>query len=373
MRNKQKVLIVDDNPTNISFIADCLKELNVSIVFAINGFKAIDIVQEQDIDLILMDINMPQMDGFETVRKMNIATPVIYVTALNDKESILKAFNNGGVDYITKPFYPEELIARVTTHLRLVTLNKNLQIEVNHEIDKRKEQEKTILQQSKLAAMGEIIDAIAHQWKQPISIISLHVDLLQQKFEDGLLDKNYMDKFKEKISLKINHMTNTLNEFRTFFNPNKELHKFDVQTVCKKVLLLTQDEFINNGINIQIKEINQFSLIGIENEFIHLILNIINNSKDAFNEKNIERKKRNITITLKSDTKKHSIEIEDNAGGIPDEIINHIFEVNFTTKDNNQGSGIGLYLSNLIAQKYNGLLKVQNGKNGAIFTYIQER
>ncbi len=128
--NKQKVLIVDDNPSNIKLAADTLNTLNVSIVFATNGFKAIEIVKEQQIDLILMDITMPEIDGFETVMKMNTKIPVIYVTALDDKQSVLKAFANGGVDYITKPFYPEELVARVSTHLNLNRLNKNLVEEV---------------------------------------------------------------------------------------------------------------------------------------------------------------------------------------------------------------------------------------------------
>ena len=127
---KQKVLIVDDNPHNIKLAADTLNSLEISIVFATNGFKAIEIVKEQSIDLILMDITMPKIDGFETVKQMNTNIPIIYVTALNDKNSVLKAFENGGVDYITKPFYPEELIARVTTHLNLAKLNKNLEYEV---------------------------------------------------------------------------------------------------------------------------------------------------------------------------------------------------------------------------------------------------
>ncbi len=131
MTSKQKVLIVDDNTNNIRLAADTLKSLNVSIIFATSGFKAIDIVKEDSIDLILMDINMPEMDGFETVKKLNTNIPIIFVTALNDKDSILKAFREGGVDYITKPFYPEELIARVSTHLRLTQLNKNLSVEVD--------------------------------------------------------------------------------------------------------------------------------------------------------------------------------------------------------------------------------------------------
>ena len=141
MQNKQKVLIVDDNPNNIRLAADTLKTLHISIVFATSGYKALEIIKTQSIDLILMDINMPQMDGFETMSKIDTNISVIFLTAMDDKESILKAFGHGGVDYITKPFYPEELIARVTTHLDLTKLTKNLSSQVT---EKTKELEKSM-------------------------------------------------------------------------------------------------------------------------------------------------------------------------------------------------------------------------------------
>lgn len=371
---KQKVLIVDDNTTNIRFIADTLKDIEyISIVFATNGFKAIEILDSQNIDLILMDINMPQMDGFETVQKMETNIPVIYVTALDDKQNILKAFENGGVDYITKPFYPQELLARVTTHLRLAKLNEDLKSQVQIEIEKNRQKEKVLMQQVKLASMGEMIDAIAHQWQQPINLINLRIDILCQVFESGKLDKNHMSAFKEKITLNINHMINTLNEFRTFFRPNKQEEFFDIKTMIEKVLLLVKDEFIINKIRININEINNFSINGVENEFKHLLLNLINNSKDAFNENNILANKRVININILSNKEKNIIEVIDSAGGIPNEIIENIFKANSTTKDISKGTGIGLYLSNQIALKYNGTLQVENIDNGAKFIFEQKK
>lgn len=138
MNTKQKILIVDDNPNNIRLAADTLKSLDISILFAISGLKAIEIITEEAIDLILMDINMPKMDGFETVKKMNTNIPIIFLTAINDKENVLKAFNYGGIDYITKPFFPEELKARVSTQLRLAALNKNLLDEVEKKSEELK-------------------------------------------------------------------------------------------------------------------------------------------------------------------------------------------------------------------------------------------
>lgn len=136
MNLKQKVLIVDDNPHNIRLVADSLKELNLALTFATDGFKAINVVRNESIDLILMDIMMPEMDGFQTVDKLQYELffdniPIIFLTAIDDKESIVKAFDKGGIDYITKPFHPKELLSRVKTHLNLRKLNKSLSQEVS--------------------------------------------------------------------------------------------------------------------------------------------------------------------------------------------------------------------------------------------------
>ena len=296
---KQKVLIVDDNTTNIKFIADTLKDIDyISIVFATNGFKAIEISKTQEIDLVLMDINMPELDGFETVRRMNTSIPIIYVTALDDKKNIIKAFENKGVDYITKPFYPQELIARVTTHLRLIKLNKDLEFEVKKKTEENMQKEKMLMHKSKLASMGEMLDAIAHQWTQPINLIKLRIDFLSLNFANGKLDQEAMDTFKEKVSMNINHMMDTLNEFRTFFRPNEQTEISDVKEMIEKVLLLIKDDFINNKIKVNINEIKGFSIEGIENEFKHLILNLLNNAKDAFNDNSIPNDRRIVDMTL---------------------------------------------------------------------------
>ena len=130
-------------------------------------------------------------------------------------------------------------------------------------------------------------------------------------------------------------------------------------------MLLVKDEFIHQKIEVKIEGNESFSIEGIENEFKHLILNIINNSKDAFNEKSIINQE--IVISINSDEKK--IELRDNAGGIPLDLIDDIFKANITTKEDGKGSGIGLYMSSKIAKKHNGTLRVQNTQDGANFIF----
>jgi len=240
------------------------------------------------------------------------------------------------------------------------------------EIEKRLINEKLLVQQSKMAAMGEMMDAVAHQWKQPLNALSMYSEIIKSDFEDGSVDQKYVDQFKDDIQLQISHMVNTLDEFRTFFRPNKEEQDFQLQDVIHSVLFLTKDEFLKNRITVQLEREDFIQIHGSENEFKHLILNIINNAKDAFNDNNITEK-RVIVMRLIDDDESKRVEIEDNAGGIPKHVIDDIFKANVTTKEEGKGTGIGLYMSMQIAQKHHATLSVKNQNDGACFTIAFEK
>jgi len=263
---------------------------------------------------------------------------------------ILEAYENKEARHI-------KIMAQSDKQLEGFTRNLDEEIEA---------QTKMLAQQSKMAAMGEMIDAIAHQWKQPLNAISMLSEIAEMDFEEGLIDTAYIKKHKEQIFSQIDHLISTLDEFRTFFRPNKDIVLFDAKKAIESVLLLTKDEFIKYTIEVEVIEENALSLEGIENEFKHIILNIINNAKDAFNEN--ETKDRKIIIKLLEKEKKKYICISDNAGGIPIKVINDIFKPNVTTKAEGKGTGIGLYMSDQIAQKMGGKLSVQNLNEGAEFT-----
>jgi len=234
------------------------------------------------------------------------------------------------------------------------------------EIEKRIQNEKLLVQQSKMAAMGEMMDAVAHQWKQPLNALSMYSEIIKSDFDEGNVDKGYITQFSIDIQTQIDHMVNTLDEFRTFFRPNKENQEFALPDVLQSVLLLTKDDLLKNRITVNIEKEDPLTLVGSENEFKHLILNIINNAKDAFNENTIE--KRELKIRIIQDDQGNRVEIEDNAGGIPEEIIKDIFKANVTSKEEGKGTGIGLYMSTQIATKHHATLSVQNQNDGACFT-----
>jgi len=245
-------------------------------------------------------------------------------------------------------------------------LNKELERRIQKEVALNEANHKRFEQQAKMAAMGEMMDAVAHQWKQPLNALSMMSDMLTDDFKNELVTQDYIDELSEDVQTQIEHMVSTLNEFRNFFRPKETKESFGLKRSLSSVMLLVNDEFMKNNIVVTIQSEQEILIHGIENEFKHLVLNIINNAKDAFNEQDIPKR----DIFIRFNTNEHStiLEIEDNAGGIPKNVINHIFKPEVTTKTDGKGTGIGLYMSMQIAQKLGGTLSVKNLNAGACFT-----
>jgi signal transduction histidine kinase len=235
----------------------------------------------------------------------------------------------------------------------------------SEEYQLRMAQEEMLIQQSKMAMMGEMMDSVAHQWKQPLNALTLYSELIRNDFHEGNVDKNYIEKFRSDIQLQIDHMVNTLDEFRSFFRPSKEQNDFRLVDVVHSALFLAKDDILKNHILVKVEQEDEIIINGYENEFKHLILNIINNAKDAFIEKDIQQ--RLVRIRLIASGEGDRMEIYDNAGGVPDEVIETIFDANVTTKEEGKGTGIGLYMSRQIASKHNAVLSVENREEGACF------
>jgi len=247
----------------------------------------------------------------------------------------------------------------------LDNLNHSLEQKIAIEVQKSEANQKRYKQQAKMAAMGEMMDAVAHQWKQPLNALSMMSDLLVMDYEADEVDLEYIQQMRADMQIQIEHMIITLNEFRNFFRPKEKNETFGLKRSIQSITLLVKDEFLKNNININIKPKQEILIFGNENEFKHLVLNVINNAKDAFNEKGVEN--REITIDFMKDEEYTYLEITDNAGGIPQHIIKDIFKPEVTTKTDGKGTGIGLYMSTQIAQKLGGVLSVKNFENGAKF------
>jgi signal transduction histidine kinase len=230
---------------------------------------------------------------------------------------------------------------------------------IEDENNKAIEKERLLIQQSKMAAMGEMIGNIAHQWRQPLSAISATATGLKIQKELDCLSPDEIDSSLTAINNSVQYLSKTIDDFRGFLNPNnKDRKNFMISDSVDKALNLVSSQFAAKEIEV-IKDIEEYELFSIENELVQVLINIFNNSKDILISK--ENQKRLIFIKTYKKNNSFYIEIKDNGGGIKDSIIERIFEPYFTTKHQSQGTGIGLYMSQEIVRNHlNGTLMVEN-------------
>jgi signal transduction histidine kinase len=228
-------------------------------------------------------------------------------------------------------------------------------------------QDQLIMQQSKMAAMGEMIDAIAHQWKQPLNVINIGASELEMNLNFGFdIDSDFLKDIAKDTQEQVAHLLNTLEEFRSFLRPDKPKEKVNISKLIESVFLLLKDDIQSHGISTSISGDLNLEFDVIVNEVKHVFINLISNARDAFKENNIQNKQIEFIISEKKGY--NCVEIIDNAGGIPLHVINDIFKANVTTKEEGKGTGIGLYMSTQIVEKNNGNLSVENVDGGAKFT-----
>jgi len=231
-----------------------------------------------------------------------------------------------------------------------------------------KEKELLLIQQNKLASMGEMLNNIAHQWRQPLTNLSFISMDLELSMQSNTIDNKYINKIIKDSNNQIEFMSQTLDNFKGFYLPNKNKTSFKSSKPIKKAIEIINPSLLNTNIKIDLIIKEEITLLTYENEYIQVILNILSNAKEALLQKNIEKPQ--ITIHLEcTQNNKSVLIIKDNAGGIKKEFINKIFEPYFSTKDTN--SGIGLYMSKVIVDTHlKGKIEVHNYKSGVYFKII---
>ncbi len=259
----------------------------------------------------------------------------------------------------------EEKITKKNKELN--TLNDNLEKEVKKQVFDILKKDEMLNHQSKLAAMGEMIGNIAHQWRQPLSTISTAASGIKMQDEMGILEKNIMYYSLDTIVHNTKILSQTIEDFRNFFKKDKEKVHFNIENTLKRVFTLISSSLKNKNIHI-IKNIDACIIYGLENELTQALLNIFTNAKDALQESKYENKF--IFIDIHYDKKQIYIKIKDNAGGIKENILDKIFEPYFTTKFKSQGTGIGLYMTRtIIVNHMKGQINAKNVK----FEYLDKK
>ena len=237
---------------------------------------------------------------------------------------------------------------------------------IEHIWAREQEKDSIMLKQSRHATMGEMIGNIAHQWRQPLTWISLLIQDLKESYTAGRFTREYLDETINKTVDVIQYMSHTIDDFSNFFSPEKEKILFPVRDSVGRVISFLKPELKRSRIHLEIDIPADFLIMGYPNEYAHVLLNIIKNAKEVLHERKISDPR--LTIKGFREAGESVLTITDNAGGISEDVMEKIFDPYFTTKGKESGIGIGLYMSKLIIEKnMQGRLTVRNAGHGAEF------
>jgi len=331
---------------------------------------------------ILMELNVLKRVapycGFFTYGEFYTKNNGLQKQLLNQNMTILGISENVLINKRHKERYLESCknenkTLRALSHLisqtskELEDINSSLESRVKKELDKNRKKDKHMLRQSRLAQMGEMISMIAHQWRQPLNAISATSSGLNIKAKLANVPKDLLIAQTDKISSYSKHLSQTIDDFRNFFKPNKEKIDVNFYKIMESVFAIVETSLINKNI-VLIKEFNDNETFkSYPNELKQVSLNLIKNAEDILMEKMV--KKPTIRVSTEKKNTKHYLHIRDNGGGIDQEVIEKIFEPYFSTKRNLDGTGLGLYMSKIIIEEHcGGKIYAKNDKDGAVFT-----
>ena len=272
---------------------------------------------------------------------------------INGKKAVVWIARNISESYYLK----EELHA----------LNSNLEKEIEIATQEAKNAQRVLIQRQKLAEMGEMINAIAHQWRQPLATSNMAISLLKDKSNNDSLKKEFLDKTLNEIESLNMHMSDTVESFLNYFSPTKEQSYFDILHVVEKAISFFSNAIKQKSIVVKIEVPENILLYGYKEEYLQVVLSIVSNAIQAFSA----QENKLIKIVAYKSNENISLDIIDNAGGISEIIIDKIFNPYFTTKESSEGTGLGLFIANkIVSESMKGKIIVENTKDGAKFSIV---
>jgi signal transduction histidine kinase len=250
--------------------------------------------------------------------------------------------------------------------LKLNTLNVTLQNKVAASLEKEREKDKLLIKQSRLAAMGEMIEQIAHQWRQPLNTMALVMQDLFFKVKLNQFDERAFEKANEQINENLQYMSKTIDDFRNFHQMDKDTDTIPVEEVIEMAMTLNEASLKYSHTECVLHSERPHLAVIAKNELVQIFMNLIKNARDTIGERGIENGK--IDISVEENDGAVFVTVEDNGGGISETVMDHLFEPYFTTKKQTRGTGLGLYMSrSIIEESMGGSLEAENGDHGARF------
>lgn len=381
----KKILIVDDVFDNIKVVMNYLQELSFTLYFAVNGKEALAKLPIVKPDLILMDVMMPDLNGYETVEQIKSNAefrdiPIIFLTAKSEPEDIVKGFEVGGVDYITKPIFKQELIARVSTHLKLVEYQKVLEkklIDEKEKIEYLKMTQKQLVQSEKMASLGALVAGVAHEINTPLGIgitgithLNEITDKINKLYKNANMSENDFQNFLDNtieltpiIYLNLERAAALIRSFKRIAidQSSDEKREFNLRTYIEEVLLSLRNIIKQSKHNIVINCAEDIMIDSYPGSFSQIVTNLIMNSiNHAFEKDQIG----NLEINIEEKDKQIILIYKDNGRGMNQEIVDKIFEPFFTTNRAKGGSGLGLSIVyNIVKSNFKGEIICESEKN----------
>lgn len=412
------ILIVDDTPTNLEVVSETLNDAGFDIAIATSGERALQQVERRQPDLILLDIMMPGIDGFETCKRLkaNPKTcdiPIIFMTALADTDSKVQALELGAVDYITKPFHEKEVLARVRTHLQLYRLTQNLESQVAQKTAALQTSQLQLIQSEKMSALGNLVAGIAHEINNPVGFVAGNIeyvveyteklfniiDLFQRKFpnpdqdleeiiEANELDYIYQDfpKLLDSMQQGIERIHHISKSLRIFARSDTDYRQaFNLHEGLDSTLLILQHRLKANDSRPAIAVVKKYGDLPLvecfPGQLNQVFMNILANAIDALDEASLGRNGTPeedpyncITIQTELENKtgetgngktpsipQVTIRITDNGVGMTDQVKQRAFDHLFTTKAVGKGTGLGLAIvRQIVVEKHGGAIAVNS-------------
>ena len=385
MTTPLSLLIIEDSADDACLVMHELKkngyDLDCERVDTPDGMQGA--LSAREWDIIISDFTMPRfsgMDALQILKDSGIDIPFIIVSGKIGEETAVKAMHSGAHDYILKdnlarlaPAIEREMDEadgrrkRREIDKELAVVNKMLETRVVELVADQRLKDQILIQQSRLAAMGDMLGNIAHHWRQPLNNVALIIQGLNMQFDSGMLTRVEMDSESSKAMEFILQMSKIIDDFRNLFREDKERRGFSINKAVKQAIEMISPTLNSHNIKIDIEGISQdMTITGYQSEYIQVLLNIISNALETALERNI--KKPCISIRTAMENARTTLYIRDNCGGIADDVMPKIFDPYFTTRGLHKGTGIGLYMSKvIIEQNMSGNLTACNLDGGAEF------